>query len=186
VQTTRSLTHPFTRLAAEVGNRPMPGFVKKSQQGEIYASQLQRRNICSMDGVVSSGFGSMADFVRHGESGVLVAGIWNPSGTLFRSPLTTTYRDKRRGFMQNYVSSHEQSSAKKDRQLTQFVNRACPPSSRHTERWNYKPARDAAQLNFNYRVSYIESKSGKSADEKKAIVHLNVQVRPLPVSFSIA
>ncbi|OKL57078.1 hypothetical protein UA08_07670 [Talaromyces atroroseus] len=75
VQTPRCLTHNVTRLAAEVGNRPVPGFVKKSQQGGIYASQLQRRNICSMDGLVPSDSGSMADFVRHGASGVLVAGI---------------------------------------------------------------------------------------------------------------
>lgn len=62
-----------------MGNKPLPGFVRKSYHGGVYASQLQRHNICNicdMDSVARWPGGSMADFVRHGPSGVLVAGIY--------------------------------------------------------------------------------------------------------------
>lgn len=113
VQTARCLAPTVTRLAAEVGNSPVPGLVRKSQLGAVYVSQLQKQRICDFDAIAP--WASMADFVRHGPSGVIVAGMGTGNACRIL---------------------------------------ACPPSSKHTQRWKYHSG-DAAKLYFDYRLSSI-------------------------------
>lgn len=69
VRRSRCMDYAFTRLAHEIGKSPIPGFARKSQQGRVYVSQLERHSLCNL------GHNNVFDFVRHGTSGTLVAGI---------------------------------------------------------------------------------------------------------------
>jgi hypothetical protein len=63
------MDYAFSRLGHEIGKNSFPGFARKSQQGKVYVSQLQRHSLCSL------GYSNVFDFARHGPSGALVAGI---------------------------------------------------------------------------------------------------------------
>ncbi|KAE8551797.1 hypothetical protein EYB25_005687 [Talaromyces marneffei] len=75
VRRSRCMDYVFTRLGDEIGKTFIPGFARKSQQGRVYVSQLQRHSLCSL------GYSNVYDFARHGPSGTLVAATCLPNST---------------------------------------------------------------------------------------------------------
>ncbi|KAH8691129.1 hypothetical protein BGW36DRAFT_387733 [Talaromyces proteolyticus] len=73
VKRSRSLRHTINGITTEVCDKPTPGFVLRSYRGEIFASQLQPRQLCNFNDIVQGG--TVADFTRHEETGALILGI---------------------------------------------------------------------------------------------------------------
>ncbi|KUL84779.1 hypothetical protein ZTR_07273 [Talaromyces verruculosus] len=75
VRRSRCMDYTVTRLGHEIGKISFPGFARKSQQGKVYVSQLQRHSLCRL------GYSNVFDFARHGPSGALVAATCMPRST---------------------------------------------------------------------------------------------------------
>lgn len=68
----RLLTSPLSRITAEIESDPVRGFVKQSQQGRAFTSQLELRRGYDLQRLLVDG--TVADFARHDESGALIVG----------------------------------------------------------------------------------------------------------------